>query len=1015
MRDAGSEILRILTPRGVAIMREKGNETWLSRIPHPVSRIGDGFVMFAKPAPAEIDDWTHYLHDASNNAVASDTVVGPPRHMQWVGSPRYSRHHDHMSSLSAAVSAGGRVFYIFDEASPASVLLPSKWMLVARDAFNGTILWKRPIDHWQTHLWKLKSGPAQLPRRLVADGNRVYVTLGLDAPLVALDAATGQTIRTYEDTKATEEVILSDGVLFALVNDAVEKPDYDGRQRFRGSYGAKYWDEAERQVVAIAADNGQVLWSTRCRVLPTTLAADAKRVVFHNGESVACLDRTTGKEVWRSDAIARSDEIRGFYAPILVLYDGVVLFSGGETAGTQTGSWYEKGEDTMTALDGTTGKVLWSAYHPPSGYRSPEDLLVVDGLVWTGQTTSGRAVGVFTGRDPRTGEVKREFPPDVSTYWFHHRCYRGKATDNFLLMSRTGTEFLDVRKKQWTPHHWVRGACLYGIMPANGLLYAPQHPCACYLEAKMYGFNALAPARESKSRRVQESKSEVEKRLEKGPAYGQIGNRKSAIENPNAWPTYRHDATRSGRANTSVPAELKPAWKTPLSGQLSSVVVADSKVYVAEIDAHAVHALDAKSGKRLWSYTVGGRVDSPPTICTFVVPPSGGSDEAGKTANQKPPKGGTTNSLCLFGSADGWVYCLRASDGVLAWRFRAAPTDQRLMAFEQLESVWPVPGSVLVQDGVAYCVAGRSMFLDGGLRLWRLDPETGDVLSETLLDDSDPKSDKGLQAYVSWLNMPTGLPDILSCDGRFVYMRSQPFNLNGTRLPLEAMPCEPDADRGAPPATQRADIAHLFSPTGFLDDSWWHRTYWMYGSRFVSGWCGFFRAGKATPSGRILVFDDSKIYGFGRKPKYYRWTTPIEHHLFAADRTPPARSQSADERPGESKYLVTHHWTKDLPLFARAMVLADETLFVAGPPDAIDEDQAFKRIHAPETKARLADQVAAFEGKKGALLYAVSATSGEKLAELQLDAPPIFDGMAAAAGRLYLTTTDGRVLCLAGK
>ena len=29
----------------------------------------------------------------------------------------------------------------------------------------------------------------------------------------------------------------------------------------------------------------------------------------------------------------------------------------------------------------------------------------------------------------------------------------------------------------------------------------------------------------------------------------------------------------------------------------------------------------------------------------------------------------------LFGSADGCVYCLRASDGAIVWRFRAAPRD----------------------------------------------------------------------------------------------------------------------------------------------------------------------------------------------------------------------------------------------------------------------------------------------------------------------------------------------------
>ncbi len=962
------EVMRVLAPHGVAYV--KTGDTWTKTV---------------KPRPAEIDEWTHYLHDATGNAVAHDTVVGPPRRAQWVGSPKWSRHHDRMSSVSAVVSAGGRVFTIFDETPPVSILTSPSWTLIARDAFNGTILWKRPIDQWHTHLWPLKSGPAQLPRRLVAAGDRVYVTLSLDGPLVALDAASGETVRTYRGTRATEEVIFCDGVLFALVNDAAEKPDYDGSRRFGKGYGAKFWDETQRQITAVRADTAEVLWTDQRRVLPGTLAADRRRVVFHDGQSTVCLDRNTGKQLWRSDPVPRSKEIRGFYVPTLVLYQDVVLFSGGETAGLQTGSWYTSGEDTMTALSAETGKVLWTAYHPPTGYRSPEDLLVVDGLVWTGETTSGRALGVFSGRDPQTGEVKREFKPDVDIYWFHHRCYRAKATDNFLLMARAGTEFVDVRQQHWTTNHWVRGACSYGVMPANGLIYAPQHPCACYLEAKLNGFNALAPA--SKGPRIPEAAARVV-RLEKGPAYATGSGRQSGGGEADDWPTYRHDAARSGQASTSLPKALKPAWKTHLGGKLTSPVIAEGKVFVASIHTHTVHALDAASGNRLWDFTAGGRVDSPPTIYRGRV---------------------------LFGSADGWVYCLRASDGALAWRFRAAPMDQRMTAFEQVESVWPVPGSVLVQDGVAYCVAGRSMFLDGGLRLWRLDPLTGRVLSQTVLDDTDPATGENLQSHVSWLNMPVALPDVLTCDGRLVYMRSQPFKLDGTRLPLQAMPRGANADAGAPPATQRADHAHLFCPTGLLDDSWFHRTYWLYGSRFVSGWCGYYRSGKAAPAGRILVFDDSKVYGFGRKLKYFRWTTPIEHHLFAADKVPPASDAPANADPKKTPPLVAHHWTQDLPLFARAMVLADGTLFVAGPRDMVDEEQALKQIADPQVQQRLADQATAFAGKRGALLWAVSADGGQKLAEFELDAPPVFDGMAAAAGRLYLSTQSGAVECFAGR
>ncbi len=958
-----SEVMRILCPNGVAYIKQ--DNRWIKTI---------------KPRPKELDDWTHYLHDASNNAVSHDTVVAPPGRMQWVGSPRYARHHDRMSSVSAAVTASGRVFYIFDEAPRASILVPPKWSLIARDAFNGTILWKRPIPSWHTHLWPLKSGPAQLPRRLVASGDRVYVTLSIDAPLTALDAATGETVRTYEDTKATEEIILLDDVLFLLVNKETEKPEFTNLKMISQASRGKFWDEAPRQIMAVRADSGEVLWTAERRVLPATLAADSQRIFFHDSRSIVCLDRNTGNELWHSNPVGWAGEIRSFYTPILVVYKGVVLFSGGETAGKQTGSWYTTGKDTMTALSAKSGDVLWTAYHPPSGYRSPEDLLVANGLVWTGETTSGRAVGVFTGRDPYTGEIKSEFPPDVETYWFHHRCYRGKATDNYLLMSRAGIEFIDVRNEKWIPHHWVRGACLYGIMPANGMIYNPPHPCACYLESKLYGFNAVAPALAGP--RVPK-RAENTPRLEKGPAFGKYIAAKTTKDQ---WPTYRHDAERSGSTNTPVPAKLKRAWRADIGGKLSSPVVAEGKVFVASVDTHTIYAIDTDSGKKLWHYTTGGRVDSPPTIYQGRV---------------------------LFASVDGYVYCLAASDGTLAWRFRVAPMDQRLMSFEQLESVWPAHGSVLIKNGVLYCVAGRSMFLDGGMHFWRLDPKTGKALSHTILDDREQTTGKDIQSYVSWLNMPVAMPDILSSDGRLVYMRSQPFNLDGTRLPLKAFPAGPDADRGAPPATQHSDRAHLFSPTGFLDDSGWHRTYWMYGSTFVSGWCGYFLAGKAAPAGQILVFDDSKVYGFGRKPQYYRWTTPIEHQLFAADKTAPASGERGIKAgPATAKgFLVKHHWTQDVPLFARAMVLAGGTLFVAGPPDVVDEQQASSRIDDPNVRRSLIEQAAAFNGKRGALLLAVSTADGKKLAQYDLDSPPVFDGMIGANERLYMTTTNGEVLC----
>jgi hypothetical protein len=70
-------------------------------------------------------------------------------------------------------------------------------------------------------------------------------------------------------------------------------------------------------------------------------------------------------------------------------------------------------------------------------------------------------------------------------------------------------------------------------------------------------------------------------------------------------------------------------------------------------------------------------------------------------------------------------------------------------------------------------------------------------------------------------------------------------------------------------------------------------------------------------------------------------------------------------------------------------------LFIAGPDAGVDN-------------AGLAELQAVEPGK----LLAVSAADGKIQAQHSLEAAPVFDGMAAAGGRLYLATLDGKILCL---
>ena len=955
-----AEVMRVLAPRGVAYV--KGTKT-------------------VKPWPKDIDEWTHYLHGPDNNAVAKDSVVGPPARLQWIASPVHLRSHEHLNSISAVVSARGRIFTIIDEGPVAAVISRPKWRLVARDAFNGLLLWKRDLGPWEGHFRLFRSGPPEIARRLVAVGQRVYATLGYGKQVAAFDAATGKTVRTYDATTGAVEIVCDKGRLFVVVGSIDTKAPPDPARPFTATPAPR-----DKGIVVVDAATGRLLWKRKDKdtaaLMPTTLAVSDGRVFFQNTRQVICLDAASGKETWRVDRPVYTRRL-SWSAPVLVARGGVVLSADGSAGGIPADA--PKGADKVTwvmsdrdirrhpggslvAFSAATGKQLWTG-KSLQGFCSPGNLFVIDDLVWAGANVGTGQVGFDTAVDLRTGQVKRRRPNTGQPVGGHTKCYRDKATERFFVLGGIGVEFVDVKDWSWHANSWVRGTCQYGVMPCNGLLYVPSDSCACRPEMRLHGFTAMAP------KRVKPERPEAKvPRLEKGPAFGkEISDLKSQTSDNN-WPTYRNDAARSGFTKTAVPADLKPAWRTKIGGKLTSLTVGAGKAFVSRVDTHTVYALDADSGKVAWSHTAGGPVDSPPTV---------------------------HRGLVIFGCRDGRVYCLRAKDGELVWRFNVAVDRRLLVAMEQVESAWPVHGSVLVRERLAWFVAGRSPYLDGGLRLYALDALSGKIVVSKRLNSRGTDSFRASRAArdaPAGKATPPMLPDILSSSGSLVYMKWMGFDAKG------------NIARGVKP--------HLFSATGFLDESWWHRTYWQYGTWMRGGFGGWPQAANRAVAGRILVADDESIFGFGRA-RYdvgnpnnvhaghigvvkdsYQDEGRIDHSrnpygLFSAARTGGAKAP-ARRRGGASP--VKYNWRAPVPMLVRAMVLAEKTLFVAGPP-------------AGGQNRGLGELDTASPG----LLWAVSAADGKKLAELQLDAAPVFDGLIAAGGRLVMTTVDGRVICYEGE
>ncbi len=903
---ADEEVMRVLAPGGTAYVRKGGQ--WTKTV---------------KPRPDDVDEWTHYLHDASGNPVANDQVVAPPRYSQWIAGPRHGRGHEHTPSIAAVVSTGGRIFYLVDEAPIGGRLQPAEWYLVARDAYNGVLLWKRAVTDWWPHIYGWTGGHNQLQRKLVAVGDRVYVTLGLHAPLIALEAATGNIRQTYDQTDGAEEILWHKGMLLVSVRSVTDERTAQlkrwselSREKDSPLFARETMDplrkefntveyKAKRTLLALDADTGSVVWKKENTPIsgmrPLSLCAIGDRVIFQKGSDVISLDLKTGDQLWSSSA-----------PRMRVAYDSHIVCVSNEE---------------VTALSVETGKVLWTQEPLLINLR---DAFVINGSLWLGgfkpfrvegKKNRGPAWGPYfvTQRDLSTGEVLKHIEPDNPSH--HHRCYINKATDRYILGGRRGTEFIDLQAGEVLWNSWARGVCKYGVMPANGLLYVPPHACGCYTAAKLTGFNALTAE-------IQKSETRVAERLERGTAYSTVA--RNPQTNSQEWPTYRRDAQRSGYIRSAVPAVLRQKWQMDVGRKITSPIVAGNRVFVASVDEHKISVMDADSGKFLWDFTAGARVDSPPTVY----------------GNQ-----------AIFGCRDGYVYSLRASDGALAWRLRAARVQRHIVASGQLESASPVRGSVLIQDGVAYVTAGRSSYLDGGIDLHRLDLGTGDILSTTPIYSPDPETGKQPDQYNPNV-MPGARWDILSCDDQYLYLRDMILDKNGANQPT-----------GNP---------HLFSVTGLLDDTWTHRSYQIFGTK-CSLSTGCSGRDRHLIYGRLLVFDDSTIYGYGRAKVH--WSNQLQdgpYRLFAKNR--------------DDKTML---WTKPLGIQVRAMVLADKVLFVAGP--------------SAESVSGLAEDD---DADQGVLLLAISAADGTELARYQLDSSPIFDGMAAANEQLYLSLENGRVVCL---
>lgn len=179
------------------------------------------------------------------------------------------------------------------------------------------------------------------------------------------------------------------------------------------------------------------------------------------------------------------------------------------------------------------------------------------------------------------------------------------------------------------------------------------------------------------------------------------------------WPQWRCDAARTGSSQQVVEVlDLRLQWTREL-GALEPAyrdarlqfdrgyepVVLGGRMFVGSSRDDSLIALDTATGRLLWRFISDGPIRFAPVAWEGKV---------------------------YFGSDDGHLYCLDAGDGSLRWKFRAAPSERKLLGNRRLISTWPVRGGPVLRDGRIYFAAGVWSF--EGVFVYALDAESGELL-----------------------------------------------------------------------------------------------------------------------------------------------------------------------------------------------------------------------------------------------------------------------------------------------
>jgi outer membrane protein assembly factor BamB len=684
-----SEIARVLRPNGHALvgnwsggsdeLTEPMLRAWKDEIDsglHAELIATDDAVSVHLTAPPldGAGDWSHWEHSPDNNPVSEDTIIKAPYMTQFMAKPYY------IAIPSITTAAGGRTFLAIGHIAHHRREWDHMNQLIARNGFNGTILWQR----------NLPEGYLVHRSAFIATRNTFYMIDGDHALL--LDPETGD-----EQGKISIPGVFGDWKWMAIQDDVLyllAGGRDSGVETTKGDreFGGWSWADlstgyyAQPRVpwgfgstlAAYDLKQREVLWKHSEEEHPIDGRAMALRdgkIYFYCPDKYLCAaDARTGDVVWtnnQKDTLGLIEQpgqgltsTPGFRSACLAVATPQALILQGQT------------RMNVVAVSTSDGRQLWTK----KKVTNNPNAIFVDDQVILGVGDGGSHVAI----DPVSGDV-------IKDLGFRKRaCTRLTACSDSFFVRGEGTLRFDRETEQIEIDGAARPACNDGALPANGLLYVGPWQCDCNLS--LIGRIAKCSAGDFRFDLV----ASDEQRLQSADNSDIVADLQVTADD---WPTYRGNQNRSSSTRVSVRGPAMSHWQYRPDQQTTPApaVSAGGLVFTSGFDGKT-RAVDASTGRLVWQFKTPAAIRISPTVA---------------------------DGRVYVGSGDGHVYALEAATGRLLWRFRAAPVERLIPVYGSLSSTWPVNSGVLVRDGTVYCAAG--IIDHDGTYVYALDAATGSL------------------------------------------------------------------------------------------------------------------------------------------------------------------------------------------------------------------------------------------------------------------------------------------------